>query len=72
MPDHRPLGHQPRIESLKPRIGVLGGQGAGVRLNFSGQSLNDDEFSDMLIERVATSGLDPELLVFELTRRHGF
>ena len=55
------------IESLKPRIGVLEGKALGFAINFSGQSLNDDEFSDMLIERVATSGLDPELLVFELT-----
>jgi len=51
---------------------VLEGKALGFAINFSGQSLNDDEFSDMLIERVATSGLDPELLVFELTENARF
>jgi diguanylate cyclase (GGDEF)-like protein len=55
------------IEALKPRASVLEGQALGFAINFSGQSLNDDAFSEMLVERVATSGLDPQLFCFELT-----
>jgi diguanylate cyclase (GGDEF)-like protein len=55
------------IDALQPRAGVLEGKALGFCVNFSGQSLNDDAFGDMLVERVATSGLDPELLCFELT-----
>src|SRR5205823_4274787 len=46
---------------------VLEGKALGFAINFSGQSLSDDEFSDFLVERVAGSGLDPELFCFELT-----
>jgi diguanylate cyclase (GGDEF)-like protein len=59
------IGHV--IESLKPRAGILEGKALGFAINFSGQSLNDDTFADLLVESVATSGLDPELFVFELT-----
>jgi diguanylate cyclase (GGDEF)-like protein len=55
------------IEALKPRATVLEGQALGFAINFSGQSLNDDAFSDLLVERVASSGLDPQLFCFELT-----
>ncbi len=55
------------IDALMPRAGVLEGRALGFAINFSGQSLNDDSFAEMLIERVAGSGLDPELLCFELT-----
>ncbi|HEY0767577.1 MAG TPA: EAL domain-containing protein [Steroidobacteraceae bacterium] len=55
------------IDALKPRASVLKGKALGFAINFSGQSLNDDAFSDLLIERVASSGLDPELFCFELT-----
>jgi len=55
------------IESLKPRAAVLEGKALGFAINFSGQSLNDDSFADTLLESVAASGLDPELLCFELT-----
>ncbi len=55
------------IDALQPRASVLEGRALGFCVNFSGQSLNDDSFGDMLVERVATSGLDPELLCFELT-----
>ena len=55
------------IEALQPRAGVLEGKALGFSINFSGQSLNDDAFSDMLIERISSSGLDPELFCFELT-----
>ena len=55
------------IEALKPRAGILEGKALGFAINFSGQSLNDDTFADMLIETIASSGLDPELFCFELT-----
>jgi diguanylate cyclase (GGDEF)-like protein len=55
------------IEALRPRASVLEGKALGFCINFSGQSLNDDTFSDMLIERISSSGLDPELFCFELT-----
>ncbi len=55
------------IDALKPRATVLEGRALGFAINFSGQSLNDDSFGDLLIERIASSGLDPELLCFELT-----
>jgi len=55
------------IEALQPRASILEGKALGFAINFSGQSLNDESFAEMLIERVAGSGLDPELLCFELT-----
>ncbi|MGA9367958.1 MAG: EAL domain-containing protein, partial [Steroidobacteraceae bacterium] len=35
--------------------------------NFSGQSLNDESFSEFLLERIGSSGLPPDLFCFELT-----
>ncbi|MBV9620294.1 MAG: EAL domain-containing protein [Gammaproteobacteria bacterium] len=55
------------IDALTPRAGVLEGRALGFAINFSGQSLNDDSFGDLLLERIGGSGLDPELLCFELT-----
>ncbi len=55
------------IDALKPRAGVLEGRALGFAINVSGQSLNDEAFGDFLLERVTGSGLDPELLCFEIT-----
>jgi diguanylate cyclase (GGDEF)-like protein len=55
------------IEALRPRAGILEGKALGFAINFSGQSLNDDSFADVLVESIASSGLDPELFCFELT-----
>ncbi|MGB9330788.1 MAG: EAL domain-containing protein [Steroidobacteraceae bacterium] len=55
------------IDALKPRAGVLEGRALGFAINVSGQSLNDEAFGDFLLERVSGSGLDPELLCFEIT-----
>lgn len=55
------------IEMLQPHAGLLAGKALAFAINFSGQSLNDDEFPDFLLERVACSGLDPELFCFEIT-----
>ena len=59
------IGHV--IEALKPRVKTLQGMALGFSINFSGQSLNDDGFADLLVGRIAASGLDPGLFVFELT-----
>jgi diguanylate cyclase (GGDEF)-like protein len=55
------------IEALQPRAHALAGKALGFTINFSGQSLNDETFADFLIERIGSSGLDPDLLCFELT-----
>jgi diguanylate cyclase (GGDEF)-like protein len=55
------------IDALKPRAGVLEGKALGFAINFSGQSLSDDDVCDMLVERIGSSGLDPELFCIELT-----
>ncbi|MGB6604542.1 MAG: EAL domain-containing protein [Steroidobacteraceae bacterium] len=55
------------LEVLRPRARVLQGKALGFTINFSGQSLNDDTFANFLIERIGASGLDPDLLCFELT-----
>jgi diguanylate cyclase (GGDEF)-like protein len=55
------------IEVLQPRARVLQGKALGFTINFSGQSLNDETFANFLIERIGASGLDPDLLCFELT-----
>ena len=55
------------IEMLQPHAELLGGKSISFAINFSGQSLNDETFPDFLLERVAGSGLDPELFCFEIT-----
>jgi diguanylate cyclase (GGDEF)-like protein len=55
------------IALLKPQAEFLTGLPVGFAINFSGQSLNDEEFGDFLLERIQSSGLDPELFCFELT-----
>jgi EAL domain-containing protein (putative c-di-GMP-specific phosphodiesterase class I) len=55
------------IETLQPHADLLGSKALAFAINFSGQSLNDDAFPDFLLERVACSGLDPELFCFEIT-----
>jgi diguanylate cyclase (GGDEF)-like protein len=55
------------IEALKPRAGVLEGKALGFTINFSGQSLDDDDFADFIIKSIGESGLDPDLFCFELT-----
>jgi diguanylate cyclase (GGDEF)-like protein len=55
------------VAALKPRAGVLEGKAVGFTINFSGQSLDDDDFSNFLISTIGGSGLDPDLFCFELT-----
>ncbi len=55
------------IELLKPQAALLAGRSISFAINFSGQSLNDEDFTDFLIETIRQSGLDPALFCFELT-----
>jgi diguanylate cyclase (GGDEF)-like protein len=55
------------IEVLKPQTELLAGNAVTFAINFSGQSLNDEEFVDFLTERIRTSGIDPAVFCFELT-----
>lgn len=55
------------IELLKPQAGLLAGGAFSFAINFSGQSLNDEEFVDFLVGRIESSGLNPEVFCFELT-----
>ncbi len=55
------------IELLKPQAEMLAGRAISFAINFSGQSLNDEDFVDFLLERIRSSGLDPALFCFELT-----
>jgi diguanylate cyclase (GGDEF)-like protein len=55
------------IALLKPHAELLAGHAVGFAINFSGQSLSDDDFGDFLLGRIANSGLDPAVFTFELT-----
>jgi len=55
------------IELLKPHAQLLAGRTVSFAINFSGQSLNDEKFTDVLLDRLGASGLDPSLFCFELT-----
>ena len=55
------------IELLKPQAELLRGGAVTFAINFSGQSLNDEEFVDHLLEAIRSSGIDPAVFCFELT-----
>jgi len=55
------------IRLLKPHAELLSGQAVGFAINFSGQSLSEDDFGDFLLDRITASGLDPSVFTFELT-----
>jgi diguanylate cyclase (GGDEF)-like protein len=55
------------IALLKPHAGILAKGNIAFAINFSGQSLNDEGFSDFLLTRIEASGLDPSIFCFELT-----
>ena len=55
------------LERLEQHAIRVSAASVAFGINFSGQSLNDESFADFLIERIAGSGLDPQLLCFELT-----
>jgi diguanylate cyclase (GGDEF)-like protein len=58
---------QKAIALLQPHAALLASRPCVFAINFSGQSLNDDSFGDFLLERVESSGLNPEIFCFELT-----
>ena len=55
------------IEMLKPHAAQLAHRPVVFSINFSGQSLGDDEFADFLFQRIEGSGIAPGVLCFELT-----
>ena len=56
------------IALLKPQRRAAGRQRrVGFAINFSGQSLNDDDFGDFLSSAIERSGIDPAVFCFELT-----
>jgi diguanylate cyclase (GGDEF)-like protein len=55
------------IELLKPHAELLAGGALAFAINLSGQSLSDEEFSDFLLQRLETCGLDPSVFCFEIT-----
>lgn len=55
------------IEQLKPHAELLDNGSVSFAINFSGQSLSDEEFSDFLLGRIEKSGLNPAVFCFEIT-----
>jgi diguanylate cyclase (GGDEF)-like protein len=55
------------VERLKTHADTFAGGPFTFAINFSGQSLNDESFSEFLLERIRSSGLPPDLFCFELT-----
>jgi EAL domain-containing protein (putative c-di-GMP-specific phosphodiesterase class I) len=55
------------IEMLKPHAQLLAGTSMSFAINFSGQSLKDEDFVDFVLDRIRSSGLDPRVFCFELT-----
>ena len=55
------------VEMLKPHRFALAGKAVCFSINFSGQSLNSEEFCQFLLDQVSASGIDPEVFCFELT-----
>ncbi len=55
------------IELLRPHRELLANAPVTFTINFSGQSLTDDEFSDYVIRSIETSRINPAVFCFELT-----
>jgi len=55
------------IHLLKPYADQLQSRPCVFSINFSGQSLGDDEFPDFLFDSVQKSGINPKVFCFELT-----
>jgi diguanylate cyclase (GGDEF)-like protein len=58
---------QTAVERVKAHAQIFAGVPLSFAINFSGQSLNDESFSDFVIGRITSSGLPAELFCFELT-----
>ena len=55
------------IELLRPRRELLTNAPVCFTINFSGQSLHDDEFADYVIRSIENSRINPAVFCFELT-----
>ncbi len=55
------------IQLLKPYTEQLQSRPCVFSINFSGQSLGDDDFPDFLFDSVQKSGINPRAFCFELT-----
>jgi diguanylate cyclase (GGDEF)-like protein len=55
------------IEMLRPRRELLINAPVCFTINFSGQSLHDEEFADYVIRSIETSRINPAVFCFELT-----
>jgi diguanylate cyclase (GGDEF)-like protein len=55
------------IDLLRPRRELLTHAPVCFTINFSGQSLHDDEFADYVIRSIETSRINPAVFCFELT-----
>lgn len=55
------------IDLLRPRRDLLANAPVSFTINFSGQSLHDDEFADYVIRSIETSRINPAVFCFELT-----
>jgi diguanylate cyclase (GGDEF)-like protein len=59
------IGHA--IEMLKPHVALLTSSPVVFTINFSGQSLQDADFTEHVAQLIESSGLPPSALCFELT-----
>ncbi len=55
------------VELLRPHADLLVTRPLVFAINFSGQSLSDDEFPDFLLRTIEKSGIEPSVFCFELT-----
>ena len=55
------------IDLLRPRRDLLINAPVSFTINFSGQSLTDEEFPDYVIRSIETSRINPAVFCFELT-----
>jgi diguanylate cyclase (GGDEF)-like protein len=55
------------IDLLRPRRELLATAPVSFTINFSGQSLHDEEFADYVIRSIETSRINPAVFCFELT-----
>jgi EAL domain-containing protein (putative c-di-GMP-specific phosphodiesterase class I) len=55
------------IDLLRPRRELLVNAPVCFTINFSGQSLHDDDFADYVIRSIETSRINPAVFCFELT-----
>jgi diguanylate cyclase (GGDEF)-like protein len=55
------------IDLLRPHRELLAHAPVVFTINFSGQSLHDDEFADYVIRSIETSRINPAVFCFELT-----